>query len=58
MVAKWVTVQSLARLAPILLCVRIACSPYIVVIVFFVCVLLSETDKNEEGMGEVLDKNL
>jgi hypothetical protein len=48
----------LACLAPVLVCIGIAFSPYIVAVVCLVHVLSSETDNNEEGIEKVFDKSL
>jgi hypothetical protein len=45
-------------LTPVLVCIKIAFSPYIVAVVCLIHVLLSETDNNEEGIEIVLDKSL
>jgi hypothetical protein len=45
-------------LTPVLLCIRIAFSPYIVAVVCLIRVFLSETDNNEEGIEEVFDKSM
>lgn len=45
-------------LAPVLACIRIAFSPYILGVVCCVHVPLSETDNKEEGTEEVFYKGL
>jgi hypothetical protein len=52
-----VTAQGLAYLTPVLVCIGIAFSPYIVATVCLMHVLLSETDNNE-GIEKVFDKSL
>jgi hypothetical protein len=52
---KWATAQGLACLTPVL---GIAFSHYIVAIVCFIHVLLSETDNSEKGIEKVFDKSL
>jgi hypothetical protein len=44
-------------LTPVLVCVGIAFSPYIVAVVCLVHALLSETDNNEEGIKKFFDKS-
>jgi hypothetical protein len=56
--AKWATAQGLACLTPVLLCIGIVFSPYIVAVVCLIHVLLSETNNNEEGTENVFDKSL
>jgi hypothetical protein len=51
-------VQGLVCLTPVLVCIGIAFSPYIVAVVCLICGLLSETDNNEEGIEKVFDKTL
>jgi hypothetical protein len=56
-----VTAQGLKCLTTVLVCIGIAFSPYIVAIVCLIHVihvLLPETDDNEEGIGNLLDKSL
>jgi hypothetical protein len=56
--AKWATAQGLTCLTPVLVCIEIAFSPYIVAVVCRIHVLLSETDNNEEGIEKIFDKSL
>jgi hypothetical protein len=44
------TCRGLACLTPVLVCIKIAFSPFIVAVVCLTHVLLSETDNNEEGI--------
>jgi hypothetical protein len=53
-----VAAKGLACLTPALVCIGIAFSPYIVVVVCIIHVLLSETDNNEEGIEKVFYKSL
>jgi hypothetical protein len=55
---KWAMAQGLARLTPVLVCIGIAFSPYIVAVVCLIHVLLSETDNNKGGIQKILDKSL
>jgi hypothetical protein len=50
--------QGLACLTPVLACISIASSPYIVAVVCLIHELLSETDNNEEGIERVFNKSL
>jgi hypothetical protein len=50
--------DGLVCLTPVLVCIRIAFSPYIVSVVCLIHVLLSEIDNNEEGTENVFDKSL
>jgi hypothetical protein len=43
---------------PVLVCIGIAFSPYIVAVVCLTYVLLSETENNGEGIQKVFDKSL
>jgi hypothetical protein len=50
--------RGLAYLTPLLVCIRISFSSYIVAIVCIIHVYLSETDNNEERIEKVFDKSL
>jgi hypothetical protein len=49
--------RGLACLTPVLVCIKIVCSPYIVAVVCLIHVLLSETDNNEEGIEKLCYKS-
>jgi hypothetical protein len=50
--------RGLACLTPVLVCIGIGFSPHIVAVVCLICVLLSETDNDEEGIEKVFNKSL
>jgi hypothetical protein len=54
----WATAQGFACLTPVLVCMGIAFSPYIVTVVCLIHALLSETDNNEEGIEKIFNKSL
>jgi hypothetical protein len=51
-------IGGLVCLTTVLICIRIAFSPYIVTAVCLIHVLLSETNNNEEGTEKVFNKSL
>jgi hypothetical protein len=50
--------RGLACLSPVLVCIRIAFSPYIAAVVCLIYLLLSEIDNNEEQIEKVSNKSL